>query len=106
MVTQGIMDFGDPDPESRLHRAALEFHAKNPHVWEMFKRYSLEAARANRGKFGARLIWERMRWYMRFETTDKDYKLNDHHPPYYARWFMEQHPEYAGFFETRKVQCC
>lgn len=90
--------------KSQLQREFEVFHAENPHVYELFCRFAMQAIDAGREKFGARSIWERMRWYVAFETTgDDDYKLNDHHPPYYARMFMREHQECEGFFETRRV---
>lgn len=97
----------DDAVDSKLWRAFREFHAKNPHVYEMFERFALEAVETGRARIGARMIWNRMRWYCRFETTDKRagrFKLNDHHSPYYARLFLERHPQHAGLFETRRVQ--
>ena len=87
-------------------RAFEEFHAANPSVWDLFERFTLRAleARARAGdskRIGARFVWERMRWFIRFETTDVDFKLNDHYPPFYARMFMKAHPEHGVVFETR-----
>lgn len=96
-----------PDDDPPLVQAFRAFHLRNPHVYSLFERFALEAASAGREKIGARLIWERMRWYLRFETTDRaerGLKLNDHYPPYYARMFLRRHPELEGFFELRKVQ--
>jgi len=101
---QGEMRFSDEHP---LMRAFRLFHAANPHVYELFTKYALEACRAGRGRFGARMIWNRMRWYARFETTDGEsggFKLNNNHTPYYARLFMSDWPEYEDLFETRRAR--
>ena len=55
---------------SRYSRPSLEqrwreFHAANPHVYAHFERLALKAARSGRKRFGAKAIWE----VMRFEMT-------------------------------------
>jgi len=98
----GELPFGDEQPP--LERAFWAFHRENPKVYELFRQYALEAAHTGRKRFGARMIWNRMRWYTRVETNDPDFKLNDHHTPYYARMFLRDHPEHEGLFELRRVQ--
>ncbi|MBM66092.1 MAG: hypothetical protein CMH55_07655 [Myxococcales bacterium] len=91
--------------DSRLLREFWAFHRANPQVYRLFCRFTREAIEAGRRHFGARMIYERIRWYTMIETRSADgFKLNDHHHPYYARLFMRDHPEYAGFFRTRKAQ--
>ena len=85
-------------PDEEL--AWADFHKANPAVYATFERFALEALK-HRRKFGARMIWERMRWEVLIVTRGSDYKLNDHYTPFYARLFMREHPEHAGCFETR-----
>ena len=90
---------------SKLEDAFLRFHRGNPHVYESFKRFTWEAIRAGRTRYSARTIWHRMRWHLHIETKSADdFKLNDHHTPYYARMFMRDHPQYDGLFELRVTQ--
>ena len=80
----------------------VQFHAANPAVYKLFERFALEAARSGRQRFGARAIWERLRWHLAIEVVgDEAFKLNDHYPPYYAREFARRHPEHAALFEFR-----
>jgi hypothetical protein len=37
------------------------------------------------------------------ETADEDFKINNNHRAYYARLWMREHPQYDGFFRTRRV---
>lgn len=86
----------------RAARAWRAFHNANPQVWDLFERFALELVAAGRRHAGARMIWERMRWEILLTTRgDVEFKLNDHWPPFYARLFLEQHPELGDFFETR-----
>tara|TARA_R110000772_G_C13309802_1_gene439841 strand:- start:13145 stop:13459 length:315 start_codon:yes stop_codon:yes gene_type:complete len=88
--------------EDRL-AAFASYHEKHPEVWRLFLKFTKEAMLAKRKRFGARLIWERMRWYVQIEKDDgADYKLNDHHPPFYARLFINTYPQFADFFEIRE----
>ena len=82
-----------------------EHHREHPEVWTVFERFTLEVVEAGATRIGARLIWERMRWHVRFEIKSKEpWSLNDHLVPYYARHFIEVHPEHAGLFEFRPLK--
>lgn len=96
-------------PGSRLEAAFEEFDRENPHIYLAFARFTLEAVRAGRSKIGAKLIWERLRWYTAVEahrapgTPAPEYRLNNNWTAYYARKFMRDHPEHQGLFATRSV---
>lgn len=78
------------------------FHKENPQVYEMFRRFTFQAIDAGRKEFGAKMVWERCRWTSMIETNDSPFRLNNNWVSAYARKFMEDHPEHAGLFETRK----
>lgn len=77
------------------------FHAANPQVFQLFVRFALEAVSLGRSHFGARIIGERIRWYTSIETTGSEFKISDHHWPYWARLAAAIHPELANVFEFR-----
>ena len=77
------------------------FHADNPDIYEMFKRFSLEACKKNKN-YSARGIFHRIRWETSVSSDDLVFKLNDIWTAYYARKFMEDYPELSGFFRLRK----
>lgn len=79
------------------------FHRDNPQVFEMFLRFARQAKAAGRERFGARLIWERLRWHSSIELrSDDPWRLNDHHVGYYSRLAMLLYPdELGGVFERR-----
>ncbi|HSC08080.1 MAG TPA: hypothetical protein VLD59_14740, partial [Steroidobacteraceae bacterium] len=67
-------------PESATLREAFErFHRENPQVYRLFCRFCDDAIRAGRKHLGAKMIWERMRWFARVETTDPEFKLNNNY---------------------------
>jgi len=77
------------------------FHALNPGVYHLFKRFTLEAIAKGRDHFSAGLVLGRIRWYSAIETTGEPWKINENFAAYYARQFMRDFPEHAGFFRTR-----
>lgn len=78
------------------------FHSENPHVYELFKKFTFEAISSGRKHFSVAAIFERIRWETSMDTTDEDFKLRNDFKPYYARLFMKDHPKYDGFFITKK----
>jgi len=78
------------------------FHAENPHVYEMLRRLSLDAARLGR-RVGIGMLFEVLRWQNAMTTTDEasEFKLNNNYRAFYARLLMEREPELDGYFETR-----
>ena len=87
-----------------MREQVFAFHKKHPEVWNLFVQFTKEKAEKGFTNYSARGIFHRIRW----ETDKPDYqegcefKLNDHHSPFYARAFMKKFPEHEGFFRTRK----
>jgi len=79
------------------------YDANNPAIYEGFIKYSLELIKAGKTKISAYLIFERMRWEAAISVNLDGYKLNNNFRPYYARKFMEEFPQYAGYFTLRQV---
>lgn len=78
------------------------FHAEHPEVYELFVRFASELRRAGRERYGAKSIAERIRWH--YATSGgPDFKLNNVFVSRYARKIIDEHPEFAGFFETRRL---
>ena len=90
-----------------IREAFEEFDIANPHVYILFKRYAHQAflAQNGGGHFGAKAVWERLRWELNIETSSVDeFKLNNNYTAYYARKYMIQFPQASGFFRTRMVR--
>ena len=77
------------------------FHRDNPHVYELIKRFTQQAIDAGFQHYGIQSVAERVRWHTMIETDGEPLKLNNNHTAYYARLYMEEHPEHDGFFRTR-----
>lgn len=88
--------------QSRLS-AWRDFHRDNRNVFERFVHFARQARKAGLKKCGARRIGEIIRWDVEVVTRSADeFKVNDHHWPYYARLLMLLYPgEFSDFFETR-----
>jgi hypothetical protein len=97
-------ELGTPEkPNNVLEAQFWTFHQTNPRVYDLFNKFALEAAKANRGYFGVGAIFERMRWFTTIETSGGEYKLNNNHRAYYGRLWMRDNPEHDGFFSTRTL---
>jgi len=78
------------------------YHQQNPEVYELIKRFTLQVIAAGFKHYSITSIYERVRWHTMIETSGDPFKINNNHRAYYARKFMEDHPEHAGFFRTRE----
>lgn len=96
---QSRFSFGNTD------EAAFEEHQReNPKLYAVLRRFALEARRAGRERLGIAMLYERVRWYTTVETKDDSFKLNNNWRAWYARKLMNEEPELAGMFETRKAK--
>lgn len=89
--------------ERDIQKEFEEFHARNPHVYEIFVKWARYIKSKGR-RASAGLIFERMRFDMKVETDGEPYKLNNNFRSRYARLAMEQEPDLADFFETRDLR--
>lgn len=83
-------------------RAFEKFHEDNPEILQRLASMALRLKEKGFTHYGLRALWEAMRYDLSVETTSKQYKLNDHFPPKYARLLMERWPQLDGMFETRE----
>tara|TARA_Y100000310_G_scaffold283472_1_gene305459 strand:+ start:407 stop:811 length:405 start_codon:yes stop_codon:yes gene_type:complete len=81
-----------------------EYDSNNPHVWELFKRFTREAHHAGHDRFSAQSVIERIRWETSVETRGGEFKINNNFAAFYARKYHELFPQLDGFFQTRSSQ--
>ena len=94
----------DNQPPLNRHEASFrQFHADNPNVYQLLKRFAKEAIKAGYRHYSMYALFERVRWHMMIDTNGDSFKVNNNHRPYYARMFHRDHPEFDGFFHTRTV---
>jgi hypothetical protein len=87
-----------------LKKRWWRWHKENPHVYELFKKFTLQAIGRGHRKLSAWLIVNRIRWETSVETSGGDFKISNDYIAYYARLFMVEHPEYNGFFCTKQMR--
>ena len=78
------------------------FHTKNPLVYDQFKKYTFEVISSGRKNFSVAAIFERIRWESSITTEGEAFKIKNDFKPYYARFFMKEHPQFNGFFITKR----
>ena len=92
------------DTHESLKEKWWVWHKENPHVYELFERFTMDAIRRGHKRLSAWLIVNRIRWETMVETTGEDFKISNDFIAYYARLFMALHPEYDGFFKTKQLR--
>ncbi len=90
-----------PLPSPSLYAEWERYHKANPQVYQLVCKYAQEVLDRGLTKYGIGAIWERLRWHLTIEVrTATDFTLPNNHRAYYARHWLEQHPEHEGFFQT------
>lgn len=91
------------DTIEKRFAAWQEFHRDNPEIFKLFNQFGDQAREAGRKRISGRLILERIRWYTAVETTTAadDFKINDHHYPFYVRLMIGLDSRFSEMFELR-----
>lgn len=85
-----------------MEDAAYAFHEENPKVWKLLHRFTMEKIRQGFKHYSVNGVFERIRWETNAGANGPNqFKIGNNHRPFYARWWMEAHPRYKGFFLTR-----
>jgi len=82
----------------------VAYHTENPHVFNVFRRFAKDLKDAGRKHYGAKAIFERVRWHFAVESKADDFKLNNNYPSCYARLLIAMDPTFSDFFETRHTR--
>ena len=111
-MTQTLFSFHPPETpamseyleycKTDIGRKSVDFDRRNPHVGELFIRYSEQAFKSGRSRFSSKAIFERLRWDLAFTTDDAEFKISNNHTAYYARKLMAFMPKFDGFFMMRE----
>lgn len=90
-----------------IEQRFLRFHARNPHVYAALAAYANRAIKAGRTRIAIAQLWEILRWdriIWADPNVGDERRLNNDYRSYYARLLMEQEPDLAGCFETRRLR--
>jgi hypothetical protein len=82
--------------ESKGWKKFLRQHHRNPHIYDTYKSLILNEIASGRDKYAICFVTERARW-------DNKFKISNNHKPYYSRIFVEEFPQYEGFFDFRPL---
>lgn len=77
------------------------YHEANPHVYELFKKFSRQLKLAGRKHYGVGAIIERIRWHFAVESSGDEFKINNNYRSCYARLLMIEDQAFNDFFELR-----
>lgn len=80
-----------------------EYDEAHPEVWELFVRFCERLRGLGFKHYSADAVLHQIRWHHHVEYQRADFKINDHFSSRYARKLMAQRPEFAGFFELRRI---
>ena len=81
-----------------------QFHKDNPHIYELFCKFTWEVINAGHENYSAKGVFARIRWHTDDETHGEKFKLSNNYTPYYARLVMHYHKQYDGFFRTKELK--
>ena len=89
--------------KDELEQAAMDFHRMYPKVWDYFDRFTEDLIARGFSHYSVNAIFERIRWETDIADSDggSTFKLNNNHRSFYARKFMRDYPQHAGFFRLR-----
>jgi len=91
-------------PSASIKAQWWRWHKQNPHVYELFKRFTYDVIRRGHHHYSSKAIFERIRWHTEIETDGEEFKMSNNYTPYYARLFMHDHPQHAEFFRTKSLR--
>lgn len=80
-----------------------EYHRMNPWIFEEFTKEAFALKEGGRIAFGAKEIFERMRWKRQETNSLGDYKINNTWAPYYARALIKKYPVFRNYIMLKKL---
>lgn len=87
------------DIETHIKEAFFEYHAQNPAVYRLFKKYAFQA-KERWAHFSGRDIMSRIRWDENL-IIDGEFKANNSYVSCLVRLLIIEHPIFSDFFERR-----
>ena len=80
-----------------------KYDKENPAIWEAFVNLTKKTKSRGFDNYGAKGIFELIRWHTGAMGND-GFKINNNFAPDYARKMMVNYPEFNGFFRVRNLQ--
>ena len=87
--------------DDRFH----DFHQRNAWVYTALETMTAELVAAGQRRVGMKMLVEVLRWRYFRQTFDRSspFRLNNSYTSRYARLLVQNHPEWHGVFETRRL---
>lgn len=85
-------------------RRFIEYHKKNPRLFDLFYKFAKDAKNAGRKRFSGWMLINRIRWYTDIETSGKTFKIANDYIGLYVRLLIYYYPEFEGFFVMREMK--
>ena len=84
--------------------AFWEFHHAHPEVYDELLRMARDWKAAGHVRCGLKMLFEVIRWQRGIRREiGQTFKLNNNFTSRYSRLLSANHPDLAGFFETREL---
>jgi len=81
-----------------------EWHKENPHVWDLFEKYTFQAIKSGLDSYSHWFVVNRIRWDFEVVTKSGEFKISNNYIAFYARLFHAKHPAYSGFFNIKPLK--
>jgi hypothetical protein len=92
----------DIPTDARLQEDFFAFHNENGPLFESLLQGARSLKASGRKLFGIAAIFEEIRWYGPDTNKTDEFKINDHHGPFYARLLQMSDPTLCGLFAMRE----
>jgi len=76
---------------------------QNEQAYQHFVAIAKRAKARGMKRYSARAVLHILRWETWTADADKQFKINDHKSPEWARRAMSEYPELSGFFSVREA---
>ncbi len=88
---------------SKLEKQFWKFHDSHPEVYECLRDFAIQwRARNPKRVCGISMLYERARWEVSMDYSDRTLKLSNNHKPFYARLLTEKEGLLKGMFKLKK----
>lgn len=95
------MSHDDLIEQEAMRQRFEAFDRDHPEVYELFRRFALEARFAGHEHFSADAICHRIRWETSVVTRGEAFKINNNYTAFFARKLMAEDRRFAEFFRVR-----
>lgn len=75
---------------------------RNPKAWSYISQQAVNCAKNNK-RFGMKELCEHVRWHMKINEGDEEFKLCNTYTAYFARILISEHPEVEPYITTKKA---